>query len=98
MRWFREKIPGPKLFLIVSDDLSWCRKHLLGEKDVVIAGKSPAHDLALLASCNHTIIDYGTFGYWAALMADGHTVSLNVDKFFNKLMTQSKKWHVFERF
>ena len=31
-------------------------------------------DLALLAACNHTILSYGTFGQWAALLAGGRTV------------------------
>ena len=31
-------------------------------------------DLALLAACNHTILSYGTFGMWAALLAGGRTV------------------------
>jgi hypothetical protein len=28
-------------------------------------------DLALLAACNHTILTYGTFGFWAGLLAGG---------------------------
>ena len=28
-------------------------------------------DLCLLAMCNHSIIDYGTFGLWAGLLAGG---------------------------
>ena len=28
-------------------------------------------DLAILSICNHTILDYGTFGLWAALLAGG---------------------------
>ena len=31
-------------------------------------------DLALLAACNHTIMSYGTFGQWAALLAGGRVV------------------------
>lgn len=99
MLWFRTNIPGPLIFLVVSDDPSWCRKHLLNNEtsDVVIASKSPAHDLALLATSDHTIIDYGTFGDWGAFMAGGHTISLNVDVRFNKVMSEfSKKWHVYE--
>jgi galactoside 2-L-fucosyltransferase 1/2 len=97
MKWFRENVPGKLLFLIVSDDLEWCREHLLDREDVVIASKNPAHDLALLSLSNHSIIDYGTFGEWGALMAGGHTISLNVDKYFNAVMAaKDKNWHVFE--
>ncbi len=31
-------------------------------------------DLALLAACNHTILSYGTFGMWGALLAGGRTI------------------------
>ena len=83
----------------MSDDLEWCRKHLLTKKlkDVVIASKSPQHDLALLATSDHTIIDYGTFGEWGAVMAGGHTISLDVDKNFSRVMSEfTDKWHVCE--
>jgi galactoside 2-L-fucosyltransferase 1/2 len=90
-------VVGSKLFVIVSDDPKWCRQHL-GATDVVIASKSAEHDLALLSSCNHTIIDYGTFGYWGAIMAGGHTISLNVDQDFNSIMAQNKNWHVYGTF
>ena len=28
----------------------------------------------MLASCNHSIVDYGTFGLWAGLLAGGQIV------------------------
>ena len=31
-------------------------------------------DLAVLSRCNHSIVDYGTFGMWAALLAGGKIV------------------------
>ena len=31
-------------------------------------------DLALLAACNHSIISYGTFGMWAAILAGGEVL------------------------
>jgi len=97
MQWFRENVAGALLFLIVSDDLEWCRKFLLDSDDVVIASKSAAHDFALLSSSDHTIVDYGTFGYWGALMAGGHTISLNADKYFNEEIAKGNdKWHVFQ--
>jgi galactoside 2-L-fucosyltransferase 1/2 len=99
MEWFRTNIPGPIIFLIVSDDVKWCSKYLLNSNsnDVAIVSKSPAHDLALLATSYHAIIDYGTYGVWGAFMAGGHTISLNTDKHFNEVMANfTNKWHVFE--
>ena len=31
-------------------------------------------DLALAASCDHSVYDYGTFGFWGAFLAGGVTV------------------------
>ena len=31
-------------------------------------------DLAILSQCNHTILDYGTFGLWAALLSGGRII------------------------
>ena len=41
---------------------------LPGDGDLV-AG----YDLALLSQCNHTILSYGTYSYWAGLLAGGST-------------------------
>ena len=49
---------------------------LLGHRQVTkkssMSPLSPAEDigddLALLAACNHTVLSYGTFGQWAALL------------------------------
>ena len=43
-------------------------------------------DLAVLASCNHSIVDYGTFGMWAGLLAGGRIV-LPQGKGWNDLKT-----------
>merc|ERR1712126_137423 len=31
-------------------------------------------DLAVLSMCNHTLMDYGTFGVWASLLAGGRII------------------------
>ncbi|XP_059470725.1 galactoside alpha-(1,2)-fucosyltransferase 1-like [Neocloeon triangulifer] len=95
MQWYRNEISGPLLFLIVTDDVDWCRQHLLGRGDVKIATKKPAHDLALMGVCNHTIIDYGTFGYSGAFFSKGHSISLDVDKLFAETMAKEAAWTIF---
>lgn len=76
-------------FVVVSDDPGWCERRLIPalERDLekgipshVFLGarggaKSPAHDLTVLSSCNHSIISYGTFGLWSALMAGGRIIA-----------------------
>ena len=33
--------------------------------------QAAGRDLALLSHCNHTILSYGTFSYWAGLLSGG---------------------------
>ncbi|XP_059468995.1 galactoside 2-alpha-L-fucosyltransferase SEC1-like [Neocloeon triangulifer] len=95
MQWYRENVKGPILFLVVSDDISWCETNLRFEDVRVVTNSSPAHDLALLCMSDHTIVDYGTFGFWGAFMSEGHTVSLGVYKSFTKTMAQEANWTLF---
>ena len=37
-------------------------------------GGSPSSDMALMAYCNHSIIDYGSYGVWGAVLAGGEVV------------------------
>jgi len=98
MDWFRKKVGGSLIFLIVIDDLNWCEKQLLGPEDVKIASKSAEHDLALLSSINHSIVDYGTFSVCGALMAGGHTISLDAQKQINQMLANADdKWHIFDK-
>nr|CAD7437446.1 unnamed protein product [Timema bartmani] len=48
----------------------------LGGSSVFYLGvkTTPVVDLVMLSSCNHSIISYGTYGIWSALMANGWTV------------------------
>ncbi|XP_064476059.1 galactoside alpha-(1,2)-fucosyltransferase 2-like [Ornithodoros turicata] len=82
MAYFRLRYSGP-LFVVVSDDMDWCRENIdTSHGDVYFAGEglysSPGRDLALLAHCNHTIMTYGTFGYWAGYLAGGEVVYVDI--------------------
>ena len=62
------------MFLILSDDLDWCRKELAPiSKNVVVVEElsSVEGDLALLASGSHVIISVGTYGFWGGFLAGG---------------------------
>jgi galactoside 2-L-fucosyltransferase 1/2 len=37
-------------------------------------GNSASADLAILSSCNHSVVTAGSFGWWAAWLANGYTV------------------------
>lgn len=68
-------------FVVASNDVPWCRKYVRSSTwdasrvNVTFSeGHSAGEDLALLASCNHTVVTTGTYGWWAAWLADGITV------------------------
>jgi len=68
-------------FIVASNDIPWCRKHIRSstwDRDRVnitfSAGHSAGQDLALLASCNHSVITTGTYSWWAAWLVNGITV------------------------
>jgi galactoside 2-L-fucosyltransferase 1/2 len=81
---FQQKLKKDVVFVYVSDDLEWGKKHVLprvGSGDLFLAGEglpdsvdSIGHDMAVLAACNHTIMTYGTFGFWSAFLAGGSVV------------------------
>ncbi|XP_076447134.1 galactoside alpha-(1,2)-fucosyltransferase 1-like [Babylonia areolata] len=74
MDYMRHK-HGDVIFIVVSDDLTWCRDNLKTEKDHVIADHAPGTvHLALLASCDHVIMTVGTYGWWGGYLSGGDVV------------------------
>ncbi|XP_074641145.1 galactoside 2-alpha-L-fucosyltransferase Sec1-like [Tubulanus polymorphus] len=62
------------LFIVCSDDTDWCEQNL-NVRDVFFSPtKNPSVDLAILSSCNHSIITTGSFGWWSAWLARGETI------------------------
>lgn len=65
------------VFLYVSDDKEWAKKHLTKDKDLVFSWStedkkvSTGEDLSLLSLCDHTIMTRGTYSFWAAKLAGG---------------------------
>lgn len=58
-------------------------------------GKGAGQDLAVLAACNHSIIDYGTFGSFGAILAGGETVVYNISAFVSTHIAEVlPHWHV----
>ena len=63
-------------FLVASDDMAWCRRNIVENRDVLFVGSnaSEAKDMATLARCDHSIVTYGTFGYVSAFLAGGDVI------------------------
>ncbi|XP_053653594.2 galactoside alpha-(1,2)-fucosyltransferase 2 [Cherax quadricarinatus] len=71
---YRATLTNP-VFVVCSDDLPSVRIHLQNATDVVISDqKHPEEDLALLASCTHSVMTVGSFGFWASYLAGGRVV------------------------
>ncbi|KAL1491251.1 hypothetical protein ABEB36_011872 [Hypothenemus hampei] len=86
MGHYKDKYPNC-LFIFISDDPKWCYSQFGQKKDVFVASKpdnSPAQDMAIMATCNHTIFDYGTFGEWGSILAGGETVYNNMSQNIRK--------------
>ena len=63
------------LFVVLSDDQAWCRRHINATDIVYSVGHSPIVDMAIASLCDHAIITVGTYGWWAAWFANGITVT-----------------------
>jgi len=93
MDHYRARHARPQ-FLVVSDDMAWCRAMLTGpdihhvgstvvEHEMV--GPSPPRDLAVMALSNATINDYGTYGMWGSILSGGEVVT-------SKLTFRDNRW------
>ncbi|XP_013418108.1 galactoside 2-alpha-L-fucosyltransferase 2 [Lingula anatina] len=73
MRYF-ENIYKNILFIVLSDDMSWCKKNVQHPRIRYNPFNDSILSLALLGSCNHTIMSVGTFSWWGAWLAGGDVV------------------------
>jgi galactoside 2-L-fucosyltransferase 1/2 len=87
----------PIMFVVVSDDPEWCEHELHGDDVAVIRNKLPEQDLAIMAACNHSIIDYGTYGMWGALLSGGDTFVYNLTNSYDAAFEMASllpNWHI----
>ncbi len=75
MKYYTDRYPNAQ-FVIVTDDILWVMKNVPKSHNVHMPRKKRKNrdDLALIASCNHTIMTTGTFGWWGAWLAGGEVV------------------------
>jgi len=81
MRYFVERFERIQ-FIVASNDISWCRRNFPAHFSkshhrvnvTFLRGQSLEKDFAILASCEHSIMSTGTYGWWAAWLARGITI------------------------
>ena len=61
-------------FIVASDDIPWAKRNIGNISVSYSPNFNAEEDLALLASCNHTIISSGTYSWWAGWLANGTTI------------------------
>ncbi|KAK2170570.1 hypothetical protein LSH36_2g14114 [Paralvinella palmiformis] len=75
MAYFEERHSRVQ-FIVASDDPDWCRDFFRPfDKNVAFStNHSAAVDLAIMASCSHSITTIGTFSWWAGWLCPGITI------------------------
>lgn len=89
MKYFQDKYEHV-IFILITIDYDWFQQNgpkIQNAGNVVVnpyhnenydVTYEKIHDLVLLSNCNHSIINYGTFGVTAALFARGNTFVYNL--------------------
>lgn len=70
------------IFLVSSDDISWCKRNLPKDMDVLYVDESPEASMYAMSLCEHNIISNSSFSWWSAY--------LNTNK--NKKVITPKQW------
>lgn len=99
VRYIKERVENP-VFVVFSDDISWCREHLLtGEKALFVdwnRGKEAWKDMQLMRLCRHNIIANSSFSWWGAFLNDHpEKIVIAPKRFYTKLDTKHlvpKEW------
>lgn len=100
MQYFENKYKNV-LFMVLSDDPEWCQTYLARRANIIVASKKQQSqavekDLAVMIECNHSIIDYGTYGTWGAILAGGETIVHNISSIWTstKLAEMLPTWQL----
>ena len=75
-------IGGNNVFLVFSDDISWCKETFKGSSFIFVEGTTDFEDLYLMSMCKNNIIANSSFSWWGAW--------LNKNK--NKKVVAPSKW------
>ena len=71
-----------EIFVIFSDDISWCKKNLNIKNSIYIENEKDYNELYLMSICNNNIITNSSFSWWGAW--------LNKNK--DKIVIAPKNW------
>ena len=65
----RMKFKKESIFVIFSDDITWCKKNIkMDNSDVFVENQNEVFDLYLMSLMKNNIISNSTFSWWAAYL------------------------------
>ena len=77
--------------IVTSDDIIWCKENLRHERvlfpDISTQSDPAVTDFTLITQTNHTIYDYGSFAFWAAMIAGICKDKMNATLYPQSLVT-----------
>jgi|688.fasta_scaffold549171_2 hypothetical protein len=63
-------IIGDKKYIIISDDIEWCKNNFLGDDFIFSPFTNEIEDLYLLMNCDNHIISNSSFSWWGAYLCE----------------------------
>jgi FkbM family methyltransferase len=76
----RRDDPRPDVYLVFSDDVTWCEENLIGgthllprERSVMVKDSADFADLLTMARCHDFVIANSSFSWWGAWLAQDPT-------------------------
>jgi galactoside 2-L-fucosyltransferase 1/2 len=77
MQYFETKFGYNVRFVVVSDDMPWCRAQQVLSNAVLLDTGNAILDLAVLSRCDALILTVGSFGFWGAWLGMAEDVVYN---------------------
>lgn len=64
------EIIGDDKYLLISDDIDWCKENFVGEKFIFSPFTNEIYDLYLFMNCDNHIISNSSFSWWGAYLSE----------------------------
>jgi len=75
-------IVGGGDFIVISDDVDWCRDNIKGENIHYSPFTDELQDLLLISSCKNKIISNSSFSWWASYLSEFNGITIAPTKWF----------------
>jgi hypothetical protein len=63
-------ILGSKKYVVVSDDLEWCKQNFIGDEFLFTDGNNEIDDFYTIMCCDNHIIANSSFSWWASYLCE----------------------------